>query len=299
MTLILRQAQKSSKNGPDIPYDPYPETTPRNQVKMVLTDSMTLFLRHFTLRAKVRNGFLFCYSELPVSPDIPAELDTCSPEGELSAVCIQQQEELLRQFQRHSPTPTSASTQPTQSDTHSYHHLVQSQNQSGLELQQRSGSVSRPSYSSDKASDHVVRGEVMEGTLSKVVTPVQVEEGAEGSSGNPDLMQQVQHLGLKDAVGDESGINPVYLMSKYQGSNRSCACIHTCVCAHTRMHTHTHTHTHSHLCTHTHMQVHCMHTCAHIHTHTHTLSLSHTHKHIHDTNAWHAPMCTHSRSFSH
>ena len=58
-----------------------------------------------------------------------------------------------------------------------------------------------------------MRGEGAEGPLSKVVMPVQVEEGLEN---NLELMQQ---LGLKDAVGDEGGMNPVYLMSKYQGSN--------------------------------------------------------------------------------
>ena len=28
MTLVVRQAQNSTKNGPDIQYDPYPETSP-------------------------------------------------------------------------------------------------------------------------------------------------------------------------------------------------------------------------------------------------------------------------------
>lgn len=63
----------------------------------------------------------------------------------------------------------------------------------------------------------MVRGEGAEGPLSKVVMPVQVEEGLEISNGNNlDMMQQ---LGLKDTVGDEGGMNPVYLISKYQGSD--------------------------------------------------------------------------------
>ena len=151
-------------------------------------------------------------------------MDSYSPESELDPAYVRQQEELLRQFQQPSPTPTASSTTSSAAPFLPPHQCPYPQPypvESASALQQRSGSASRTSYSSsDVGSDHVVRGAGEGGgAFTKVAMPVQVEEEGEGGVGGL-MAQHMQQMGLKDAVGDESVVNPVYLMSKYQGGNR-------------------------------------------------------------------------------
>ena len=87
-------------------------------------------------------------------------------------------------------------------------------------MQSRSGSRASqsPSQPSDAGPDQLVtvRGEGSDVPApTKVPMPVQAEDG--GEVGGKLALQQME-MGLKDTLmGDESGLNPVYQMSKYQG----------------------------------------------------------------------------------
>ncbi|KAK7114047.1 ubiquitin carboxyl-terminal hydrolase CYLD-like [Littorina saxatilis] len=136
----------------------------------------------------------------PRTPDLEYNPDA----AELDPECVRQQEQIFRQCKQSGSAPTSTVSQPTQ-PPQSYPKEVTTHSS----LQQRSGS--RPTHSSDVASD--IRTGSGDGAtaVSRVGKPVQVEEG---EAVPVDFLQQ---MGMKDTV-DESGVNPMYLMSKYQES---------------------------------------------------------------------------------
>lgn len=138
--------------------------------------------------------------------EVPTQsADRYHPERELDQEFVKEQEELLRQFEGRGASAAQTSAQPLQE--------LNSQSSSSIVTGQRSSS--RPTHASDRTFDYTVKSRSEENAWHKVS---HVEESKENGS---EVVPSLTQLGLRDAVAgmaDDSGMNPVYLMSRYQES---------------------------------------------------------------------------------
>ncbi|KAL8590528.1 hypothetical protein ACOMHN_010964 [Nucella lapillus] len=126
------------------------------------------------------------------------------------------QQQMYRDIQNPTTSCPSTSSPPTLS-THPHLHVYPEPTPSAM-LPSRT----RLPQSSEVGTDHLVREVASsEGIYSKAGgIPVQAEEGGEcdGGGGKGGVFHQWEEMGLRDALGDESGTNPLYMMSKIQES---------------------------------------------------------------------------------